>query len=377
LSPVRAVSLYYLFAFAGTGVFWPNYGPFLEQLGLAPQLAGMVLGANPFIGLFVPPLVGLLADARRARVWILRGFASLSAVAFGLWALEPGAVGLVFGLVFLNALARAPLSALADASAFDVAARHATSFGRLRVFGSLGFLVAAPVGGALLEHAGRTAMVAAACTGLALAATCAWSLPAPPPQRREGAWRAWKAAVRAPGYRRFLLCVLFGWMGNGALDGCFSLHLSHLGHGNTFIGSAWAVGVVSEVVLMWRSADLIARFGVERLLAFALAVAALRWLLISQLHDPVWILVAQPLHGITFGCTFVAAATIARQRAPIEAPTAAQGVFTAVAAAGTLIGITGGSQLLAHGGGRATFLAAAGCATLAMLLCARLRPVAA
>jgi PPP family 3-phenylpropionic acid transporter len=214
-------------------------------------------------------------------------------------------------------------------------------------------------------------MVVTACTLLGLGAACAWTLPAPPPARQQGTWQAWRVAMAAPGYRRFLLCVTLGYMGNGVLDGCFSLHLSHLGHGSTFIGTAWAIGVVSEVAFMWRSARIISAFGVERLLGFALAVAALRWSLIAVLRDPVWILVAQPLHGITFGCTFVAAATMARQRAPAQAPTAAQGLFTSVASAGTLIGMSGGGLLLAHAGGTGAFFAAAICAALAVAVAAR------
>ncbi len=363
-----AVSAYYFFLFAGIGVFWPNYGPFLRSMGVGADEAALIMSLNPLMGLFVPPLVGLLADARRARVWILRILSLAAAAAFAAWLLEPRARLAIYAVGLLYAVARAPISSLADVSAFDVAMREGTTFGRLRTWGSVGFLAAAPIGGLLLEHAGRTAMVAVATIGLAAAAACAFRLPAPSLERRPGALRASLGLLASPDHRRFLLVILLGYIGNGALDGCFSMHLQQLGHGGTYIGIAWALGVLAEVAFMWRSGSLIFALGAERLLLLALGVAAVRWVLIAFITDATWLLVLQPLHGITFGCMFVAAATMARERSPAEAPAAGQGLFTAVASAGSLMGMIGGGQLFVRGGGRTLFLAAAACAAAAALV---------
>jgi PPP family 3-phenylpropionic acid transporter len=368
-----AVSAYYFFLFGGVGVLWPNYGPFLTHLGVGPAEAAFIISINPAMGLFIPPLVGLLADARRAREWILRVMAVLAALGMALWALEPGTRVGIYAVALFYSAARAPISALADVSAFDLARRHGTSFGRLRLWGSVGFLLAAPLGGVLLEHGSPRLMIGVAALGVAAAAAATFFLPAAPMAREPGAYRAWRALVRDPEHRRYLAAVFLGYVGGGVLDGCFSLHLADLGHGGSFIGLAWSVGVISEVALMHWSGAIIARIGAARLLAGALAVAALRWTLVAVVEHPALLLALQPLHGITFGCTFVAAATLARDRAPAAAPASSQGLFTAVAAAGSLVGMNGGGQILAHAGGHAAFAAAAGCALAGTLVARGMR----
>lgn len=365
MSPIVAVSAYYFFLFAGIGVFWPNYGPFIASLGVSSGEAATIMSLHPLMGLLVPPVVGLLADARRASVWILRTLSLAAALAFGTWLGEPQSRLAIYGVAVLFATARAPITSLADATTFEVARHAGTSFGRLRLWGSIGFLVTAPIGGLLLEHGSATLMIAAATTCLLLAAVCTFQLPAPPIARQRGTFAAWLSLVRHPEHRLYLVAVFFAYIGGGALDGCFSLHLANLGHGASFRGFAWMMGVFSEVVLMHYSSQLIARWGATRILAAAQLVAVGRWLIIAGFTSP-WVLMAQqPLHGITFGLTFVSAATIARRRAPAEAPAAAQGLFTAVASAGSLVGYNAGGQILTHAGGRALFVAASVCSLLA------------
>jgi PPP family 3-phenylpropionic acid transporter len=375
VSPLVAVSAFYGLLFGGLGLVWPSYGPFLSGLGLGPAEAAFIMALNPLMGALAPPLVGLIADARRASVWALRVLSALTAVAFAGWLFEPRARVAIYVTAGLYALARAPITSLTDATAFDVALHHGTSFGRLRLWGSLGFLLAAPLGGALLEHGSPRLMVAVATGVLVAAAACTTWLPAPPLRRQHGTLRAWLELCGRPAHRLYLLAVFLAYAGGGALDGCFSLHLARLGHGGTYIGVAWMLGVFSEVVLMRHSADLIAAVGPVRLLAAAQLCAALRWALIAFVTHPVLLLAQQPLHGITFGLTFVAAATLARAEAPAQAPAASQGLFTAVAAAGSLIGMTGGGQLLELSGGRATFLAALACALGAAAVAGRLAVV--
>lgn len=366
-----AVSAYYFLLFAGIGLFWPNYGPFLAHLGVGPAEVTFIMAMNPLMGLIVPPAIGLIADARRAREWILTVLSAIAALVFLAWTLELRARGAIYAIALIYALARAPLSALADVTAFDLAHRHGTSFGRLRLWGSVGFLLAAAVGGIVLERGSPRLMVGLAALGLGAAAACAALLPAPPLARREGSWRAWRGLLARRDHQATMVTVFFAYVGSGALDGCFSLHLLQLGHGASYIGGAWAFGVLSEVLLMHRSSAIIAAVGAERLLALAQATAALRWLLIATITNGPVLFLLQPLHGISFGLTYVAAATITRRRAPEAAPTAAQGLFTAVASAGSFLGMTGGGQLLARVGGQGVFLAATGCAVIAAVVAFR------
>ena len=113
------------------------------------------------------------------------------------------------------------------------------------------------------------------------------------------------------------------------------------------------------------SGRLLARVPAARVFAFALAAAAVRWLLLAIVRAPVGILLLQPLHGITFGLFYVAGVVIIRERAPRAAATAAQGLFSAAYALGGVIGMPVSGQIFMRAGAPALYATAAGIAALA------------
>src|SRR5204862_81303 len=74
----------------------------------------------------------------------------------------------LYATTALFAFCRAPLTSLVDATTLSYAHHHGVSYGRIRLWGSLGFLVAVVVGGALVERAGLGARVTSAAAILCL-----------------------------------------------------------------------------------------------------------------------------------------------------------------------------------------------------------------
>ena len=153
-------------------------------------------------------------------------------------------------------------------------------------------------------------------------------------------------------------------MGTAAYDSGFSLHLARLGFGGRFIGVAWATGVAAEIAVLAGSAALLRRASAARLFTLSLATGAVRWTLLARATAPAAILCLQPLHGITFGLFWVSGVTVMRDRGH-AAPTAAQGLFAAAYAAGSLVGMNAAGRLLELGGGRLLYTIAGACAALA------------
>jgi hypothetical protein len=75
------------------------------------------------------------------------------------------------------------------------------------------------------------------------------------------------------------------------------------------------------------------------------------------------ILLLQPLHGITFGLTYVAAVHVIRHRG-VGSPTAAQGLYAMAMMSGSLVGMAATGALLDHYGGTGLYLVASGVALL-------------
>lgn len=365
MSPEFPIALYYFTFLGALGIFWPYFTLYLASVGLSPTEITQVMSVYPLMGLVGPPLFGLLADARRARGWLLRLASFGTLVAFTGFFRAGASRPALYLTTAAFAFFRGPLLSMTDATAFDCVAKHGGSYGRLRLWGSVGFLLGALGAGALLQSYGVIHMLEPTSAGLLLAAGCAWLMPAPPPERRPRVIAAWVGMLRSGRLWLLLSAVTLAQTAGAAYDSCFSLHLRSLGYGAQFVGGAWAIGVGAEVVLMLWSAPLIRRFGADRLFALALGVAALRWLCIAHVRAPLLLLALQPLHGITFGFFYVAGVTLVRDRGGPEAPTAAQGLFAGALGLGSMTGMQLAGHLFESSAGLGLFTAASCVATLA------------
>ncbi len=140
MSPAFAISFFYFSFLGALGFFWPFFSLYLADLGLQPTEITRVLALSPIMGLIAPPLLGLLADARRARGWLLRG-ASLGAVLAFAALYAARARPAIYAATAAYALCRAPLLSMTDASAFESVRKHGGSYGSLRVWGSVGCVI--------------------------------------------------------------------------------------------------------------------------------------------------------------------------------------------------------------------------------------------
>jgi MFS transporter, PPP family, 3-phenylpropionic acid transporter len=365
MRPRVGLALFYFALLGALGFFWPFLAAHLSGLGLQPWEIGTVSALYPLGTLVAPPLAGLLADLLRARVWLLRSFSAATVLAFAAFVLFGEARPVLIVAMGLFAFFRAPLAPMADAAAVEHARRHGGSYGAVRLWGSVGFLIAALAGGLLLDRHGTRAPMLAALAALAAAAVAVWALPTAPPRRERGALTAAGRMLAHGDFWLFLATIALGQIAHSAYDSFFSLHLASLGWGGWFTGVAWAVGVVAEIGLLAASGRLMARFGAARLLALAFAVGCARWLLLAQVRHPALILGLQPLHALSFALYYVAGVTLTREQASAETQTAAQGLFAAAFALGGVLGMPLAGRLFERFGARAMFWTAAGAAGMA------------
>lgn len=360
------VALYYFGFFAALGVFLPYFSLWLVGQGLTATEATRVLALTPLMGLLAPPLFGLWADARRARVWLLRACSLLTFVAFlGFFVAHSRPALYLTTLLF--ALFRSPLIPLTDSVALEHVRRHGGSYGQLRLWGSLGFLGAVWAGGILVETAGLTAIVVTSAQALAVCAACAWAMPQPPVVHRPVVG-AWLALLESADWWILFAAIGFGQLATAAYDSGFTLHLARLGFRGRFVGTAWAVGVAAEIGLMALSSRILRRVGAAQLLTLSFATAVIRWSLLARVSSATAILCLQPLHGVTFGLFWVASVTLVRDRGA-AAPTAAQGLLAAALGLGGIVGMNVTGALLDAGGGALLYRSAAW-AALAATFCA-------
>jgi PPP family 3-phenylpropionic acid transporter len=360
-----ALRLYYLTALGVGGVYLPYFPRWLEARGMVGLRLGLVAAAGPAVGVVAPTLFGALVDALKLREGLLQLACAGALLTFGALAVAAAAglplgIGVLFVATLVFAFFRSPMGFVADLVALELAPAAGTTYGRLRLWGSFGFLVAALLAARYVDPRDAVALPAVT-TGVMLAALIA-SLRLPSranlPQRGEphGARR-----LLADGeFRLFLAAVFLGQCGHVAYDLCFSIHLFDLGVPRMTIGIAWALGTACEVVLMASAAPLFGAFSPVSLFAFALGAASFRWAALVLVRSTALILVLQPLHALSFGLAWLASVGYASHRFPSHSIGTAQGLFTTALGVGSALGmIVWGSVY--HRWGGATVFAGAAC----------------
>lgn len=402
---VRALRLYYFVSFAALGAYLPLLPRWLEARGIRGLAMGAIQAALPAMGFLAPPAFGFLADTLGARVWLLRFACAGSFLVFAQLALRasfaaPGDALGFFGLlstVLAFAFFRSPMVQMADVVALELPVSAGTTYGRVRLWGSLGFALMAIAAGAWIDTA-RPAMLPAVIAGaLLLAFATSFALPARPlslrralasiVRARAGLSRPRNAANAAPAmpvrgalgervrallrsqdFRLFLAASFLAQAAHSAYDTCFTLHLRDIGLADGLVGVAWAVGVFAEILLLALSGRLLSAARPPVLLAVGFAGASLRWALLATVRSSPVMLAIQPLHAVSFALGWISSLAYMKDRAPPEVLATAQGLFSASAAAGSVIGMLTWGTLYAWGGGALTFGVASGVALLACVL---------
>jgi MFS transporter, PPP family, 3-phenylpropionic acid transporter len=317
------LSLLYAVCFGGIGVYLPFFPVWLETRGLDPWLIGLILSLPILIRVVVTaPLmtlvdrgVGMRVMLVAASLWLALGYVLLTLA----W--TPAAIAT---LVVLCALAQAPIIPLCDLVATNAVRDDARlDYGRIRLWGSLSFLLLSVFGGYVLGATSADAVVwALAALALGTCAIVPFAVPADAGERAHG-----NDAVPLPatqGLPRALLYVIAAvaclQASHAAIYAFGSLHWRERGFSEPVIGYLWAAGVVAEMLVFAVGGRLIGRqsHGLGLLLLGG-AASIMRFSALA--FDPGIGLTfcLQALHGLSFGATHLGAMTALPALAPAGA----------------------------------------------------------
>ena len=302
LSLYLRLSGFYLFYFATLGVLLPYWGLYLLALGFEPARIGELMAIPQATKLVAPNLWGWLADRTGWRMRMVRWACLATALSFaGVYAagnsyLGLALVGLLFSFFWNAALPQF------EAVTLNHLGEHVHRYSQVRLWGSVGFVVAAVGVGFLVQDWG-VGIVPGLLLGLFVALwfnsllvpdrSAAPTVHASPPLGR---------VLRQPAVIAFFAACFLNQAAHGPYYGFFSLYLETYGYSREFIGLLWGLGVTVEVGMFLLMHRLLPRFGPRQLMLTALALATLRWLLIGHFaRELPLLLFAQTLHAFSFG----------------------------------------------------------------------------
>lgn len=286
--------------FALTGTFLPYWTLYLKSLQFNAKDIGLLMGLVSSTRIVAPSLWGYWADKTGQRLRIVRLGSWLSFIAFlcvfgahSYWSLVVVLMAYAF---FQNAI-------LAQFEAVTMAhlGAHTERYGRIRLWGSLGFVLMTLGVGRILEVESVQVLPDVLAILAFFIFVSSLMVPDVKTARREEGQSFWQLLCSVE-VLVFFASNFLNQLAHGPYYTFYSIYLQQYGYSAWIIGWMWGLGVVAEILLFAWVPRWLMRVGIRRLLLISLCLGALRWLLIGFFPTHFFLLMlAQCLHAASFG----------------------------------------------------------------------------
>ncbi len=363
------LSSFYLFFFASLGILVPYWSLYLNSLGFGPAEIGELMAVMMATKIIAPNIWGWLADRSGQRMRVVRIGAVLALLMFTGVMWGQGYWWLVVVIALFSFFWHAVLPQF-EATTMSRLGERVHYYGRIRLWGSIGFILTVAGGGFLLEFLGTDSvpwLVALMLLGVCIASFITPADEAPACRVVQGS--IWQVLRQREVLMVLLVCFLLQ-ASHGPYYTFFSIYLQDHGYDTATVGLLWALGVMAEVGVFLVMHRWLPRFGARMLLMLALALTTLRWLLIGVGVEWLSVLViAQLLHAASFGVYHAAAIHIIHKLFSGQHQGRGQALYSSISyGVGGAIGALVSGYIWNYSGANAMYLSAAVLSAVAFLL---------
>jgi MFS transporter, PPP family, 3-phenylpropionic acid transporter len=333
----QRMGLYFGTLFLIYGVHVTYYPVWLHSRGLTPEEIGLITALPIFVRTVLTPGIAAFADARANHRFVI---IVLSALSLALTVAISQAS--TFWTLFLTsvpfAIAVASIMPLTETIAVAGVRAAGHDYGRMRLWGSLTFLVSTVGAGLLYDRYGAGVGIWVVVGACALNAGAALLLPkvdvskvdAAAPDAQAGAQTPMLGLLTLPVFAAFLIAVGSIHGAHAAFYTFGALHLKGQGMSGGMFGMLWAISVFAEMALFAYSNQIVARIGPTRLLMAGGVASLIRWGAMS-LDPPLGVLVVlQGLHALTYGAAHLGAIHFIARAVPTHGAGTAQALYSAI-----------------------------------------------
>jgi len=354
------LSRFYFFYYFFVGSFVPYWGIYLQSENFLPSSIGILLSLFQISRIVAPNFWGWLADHTGYRVkWIkLTSFLGLIGFIGVFWA-----KGFFWIFLVMSALSLFTSSTLPLAESLTLAHLATTDghYSRIRLWGSIGFIVASLFLGYLIDFQGINILLWVLLIAQAIIFFLSNTIPETQDiQHKTNDLSIWKI-IKTPSVIALLIGCTLMVSAHGVLYNFYSIYLKDHGYSSGTIGWLWAVGVICEILIFMAMPKILQRYSLKAILLMSLFLGVIRFILIGVSPDHLYLLfIAQMFHAATFGSFHAASIEVIAYYFKGRNQTRGQAIYNSVAyGIGGTIGGLGGGYLIQYLGGQLGFMIAA------------------
>ncbi len=326
---MRRAVLAYVTLYVAVAAYSPYLQQYYKSLGLSLGTIGALAAFTSAVALISAPTWGAIHDrypTSRLLLPMAAGIGALGAAGLATagasWLLIPSAAAFAMGM--------AGMGPMMDVRVLDMAGSERTRYARIRVWGSISFMVATPIVGFAIGEDYRS-LFFVAVPMILVGGLAAMLLPGRAGGVHGASLR--RAPGRVLGHRPialFLIGAFVGWTAVYSQYAFFSIYLRQIGASSDQIGLAWSIQAALEIPSMFFFPQLSRRFGTERLIVLGMAIMALRLIVNAFFVSPTILIACSLMQGAGYGLALIGGISFVSRQAPKGTAATAQGILNAV-----------------------------------------------
>ncbi len=299
----KLFSAWYFFIFFSFGSFLPLLSPFLKERGFSGLNIGSALALGALVTIIMQPLWGYLADKYRNSKLIVFILITCYTLAGLTMAVGAGVAKLtttygVFMIFFSG------IMPVID----SMVVGNGLEFGKVRLWGAMGFALGAQVTGLLAENFGLHVIFIAVTLSNILVLILTTRIDDRSHSKSREASLNTGDILKLLSNKSYLIFLVASFLIGGSMTGhnnYFSLLYRELGGSLSGVGLAFLLFAGSEAPIMALVQNLSKKINVTSGLIISSLIFSLRWLWYSTMPDPKWILTLFFIQGLSIGSFLV------------------------------------------------------------------------
>jgi len=368
--PYWRLSNFYFFYFALLGAIAPYMPLYFAHLGFSPARIGELVAMPMLMRCLAPNLWGWLGDKTGQRLRIVRWGAWLTLLGFSLIFVNKSYAWLAL-VMLVHAFFWHAILPQFEVITFEHLSQRPQDYSRIRLWGSVGFIIAVVLLGYVLADLGLDSFAWIICLimlGIWLSSLLVHRAQALATQQQSQAGRKFVSYLRQRPIWVFYLAVMLMQISHGPYYTFLSVYLTELGYSRSAVGWLWSLGVLAEIGLFIYMPKLLLRFSLRHVLLASFSLAAVRWLALGFVADQLlWLVLIQLLHAATFGSFHAASMQFVQRQFPRARQGQGQALYVSLSGVGAAIGALYAGYMWEAVGAAGTFTVAAIAATIALI----------
>ena len=343
--------LFYAIKFVGVGMFAPYVAMYFIRKDLTNLQAGSLVALVSFVGFVAQPIWGIISDKYNVTRLLVTISCWTTSVIVLTYTLTDKFEYLII-IVTLFSIMRSPLHANVAALALHHLDLKGVreEYGKFRMWGSIGFIIATIISGGFFFEDNLTTAIYVFSGCLILLGFISLKLP----DRGISSTVQWRDSIalitNSQLLRIFLLGIICVGITLGIADQYLVVYLDEINASAWIVGLTVAITAFPEIPIMSYAEKFIRKWGLRITYVVGLSALPIRWLLNMLVTDPNIALPIQALHGIAMSALLAVGTIFVDNILPKRLRASGQALYlSSLYGLGPSIGLFLGGLLMSNG----------------------------